>query len=698
MPRTRPERYSGRSLIKWQRQHSVQLKRRGAALRRALGVDRRAPEDQSPRSAPEALRESEARYRALVESQIDIISRYRPDTTLTFVNDAYCRFYGRTRDELIGRSFLLWVAPEFREGVLEETRESARLARTTIGEYLNYTQDGQPCWIHWVIRGITDEQGRVVEFQAVGRDITPVKNVEEALRQANLVVENSPVVLFRWTASEGWPVAYVSQNVVQFGYTPAELLSAGTKYTDLVHPLDLQRFNEEVAQYSESGITRFQREYRIVGKNGFVRWVDERTAVERDAEGRIAQYQGIVIDITDRRNAELQSKALQDRLQHAMKMEALGRLAGGVAHDFNNLLTAISGNLECIDMDLPLDSSVRLFLQEASRASQSAASLVRQLLSFSRRQVVEPRVIDLRESIENLRTMLVRVIGEHIVMDCVAPRDLGLVVLDPGQLEQILVNLAVNARDAMPSGGRLSLETCNVERGQHHACSKHAQMQDSSFVLLRVTDTGCGMTEEVKEHLFEPFFTTKPLGRGTGLGLATTFGIVEQAGGCIDVQSEPGQGTTLEIHFPRAADSESTTKPQAPKDHQPIPVGGETILLVEDDANVRNLAMLILQRLGYRVLVAPNGHDALALVAGRGEEDLAIDLLLTDVVMPGMNGRELAERLRALRPSMQVLYNSGYTDDVIVQHGNVQEQLNFIAKPYSIAALGRKIRQILDGV
>jgi two-component system, cell cycle sensor histidine kinase and response regulator CckA len=697
IPRVRPERRPARLLLgKRRRSPSLQPDRQLDVLQCDGRQDRAAAEPLAPREAQQALRESEARYRALVESQIDLISRYRPDTTLTFVNDAFCRFYGSTRDELIGKSFLLWVAPEFREGVLQETRESAKVARTTIGEYLNYTQDGQPCWIHWIIRGIPDEHGRVVEFQAVGRDITPIKDVEEALRQANLVVEKSPVVLFRWTASEGWPVAYVSQNVVQFGYTPGELLAGPTRYTDLVHPQDLPRFSQELREYAGSDTARFQREYRILGKDGQVRWVDERTAVERDEHGRIVQYQGIVIDITDRKNAELQTKALQDQLQHAMKMEALGRLAGGVAHDFNNLLTAISGNLECIDMDLPLDSPVRHCLREASRASQSAASLVRQLLSFSRRQLIEPKVIDLRETIESLRTMLVRVIGEHIAMDCVSPADLGLVELDPGQLEQILMNLAVNARDAMPGGGKLTIETANVEPGRH-SCSKHAHLHDRAFVRLRVSDTGCGMTDEVKEHLFEPFFTTKPLGRGTGLGLATTFGIVEQAGGCIDVQSEPGLGTTLEVHLPRAPEPEVRPTPPVASGREAIPVGGETILLVEDDANVRNLATLFLKRLGYQVLVAANGRDALALVSEGAPAGTVIDLLLTDVVMPGMNGRQLAERLRSVRPALQVLYSSGYTDDVIVHHGNVQEQLNFISKPYSFAALGKKIRQVLDG-
>jgi CheY-like chemotaxis protein len=291
--------------------------------------------------------------------------------------------------------------------------------------------------------------------------------------------------------------------------------------------------------------------------------------------------------------------------------------------------------------------------------------------------------------------MLARVIGDDIVMDCVSPSHLGLVKLDPGQLEQILMNLAVNARDAMPSGGKLSIETANVELASH-ACSRHDHRNDGPFVLLRVTDTGCGMSEEVKEHLFEPFFTTKPLGRGTGLGLATTFGIVQQAGGCIEVQSEPGRGTTFEIRFPRAAPSESKTKPAAASPRDPVPTGGETILLVEDDANVRNLLTLLLKRLGYQVLVAPNGHAALELVGQRSSTDLPIDLLLTDVVMPGMNGRQLAERLRSLRPTMQVLYSSGYTDDVIGQHGSVKEQLNFIAKPYSITTLGKKLRQVLE--
>ena len=637
----------------------------------------------SARPAQAALRESEARYRALVESQLDLISRYLPDTTLTFANDAYCRFYGRTREELIGHSFLSMVAPEFREGVLKETQESAKAARTTIGEYLNFTQDGEPCWIQWIIRGIADDSNRVVEFQAVGRDITSIKTAEEALRQANLVVDNSSVVLFRWKASEPWPVSYVSQNVVQFGYTPTELLAGDTAYTDLVHPDDLHRFLEEVRQGLAAGVERIQREYRIVSKRGEVRWVDERTAIERDADGRVSHYQGIVIDITER-------KTLESQLQRAMKMDAVGRLAGGVAHDFNNLLTAIGGNLELIEMDFQADARPPDYVRDAKRATESAAALVRQLLSISRQQILEPRALDLKEILEDLRAMLSRVVGEHVVLDCFSPSDLGLVRLDLTQFEQILINLAVNARDAMPNGGRLRIETSNVALGPDY-CREHSHMKPGPFVLLSVSDTGCGMSDEVKQRLFEPFFTTKPVGRGTGLGLATVFDIVKRSGGCIEVSSEPGQGSTFKIHLPRAAKSDVAQRD--PRPSGPLPLGRETILLVEDEAHVRALAGSFLKRLGYLVLVATNGHDALKVA---NEWDAPIDLLFTDVVMPRMNGRELAERLRHVRPLTKVRYSSGYTDDIIVHHGVVQAQLDLIAKPYSIQSLARKVRLVLD--
>ncbi|MFC1642043.1 PAS domain S-box protein [Myxococcota bacterium] len=643
------------------------------------------------RRSQEALRRSEERYRALVETQLDLISRYRPDTVLTFVNDAYCRFYGKTRAELIGHSFLRMVDAEFHPKVLAETEELVKHPTTLVGEYLNYRKDGQACWIQWVIQGIVDEKGRVVELQAVGRDITPLKQAEEALRQANLVVESSPVVLFRWLATPGWPVVYVSENVRHFvGYAPHELLRGAIPFSTLVHPDDLSRVLSEVEQYSAAGIDRFQQEYRIVTQTGGVRWVDDRTVIERDADGRATHYQGILIDITERRSAEEERKALQSQLQQAMKMEAVGRLAGGVAHDFSNLLTAIAGNIELARLERSPNEPPTHCLDEASKAAESAAALIRQLLTFSRRQIIEPRVLDLNHLVEGLQKMLVRLIGEDIALSFVASEDLGFVKVDPGQFEQVLVNLAVNARDAMPEGGRLLIETANAEIDEDYRVRHHPCVLGGPFVMLSVSDTGHGMSDYVKQHLFEPFFTTKPQGCGTGLGLATTFGIVQQAGGTVDVYSEVGHGTTFRLYLPTVSAPAEELPEVEPA--PPLLGGSETILLVEDDASVRALAKLFLTRLGYRVLVASNGQEAFSQAEEWG---LNISLLLTDVVMPGMTGRELSDRLRSMHPSLKVLFSSGYTKNVMVQHGVLNGQVNFIAKPYTIQELAEKVRCVL---
>ncbi len=323
-----------------------------------------------------------------------------------------------------------------------------------------------------------------------------------------------------------------------------------------------------------------------------------------------------------------------------------------------------------------------------TRAAQSAAALTRQLLAFSRKQIIEPRVLDLNELIANLHKMLARLIGEDVRLETKPAASLRPVRIDVGQFEQVLVNLAVNARDARPSGGQLVVETANADLDEAY-CARHAGARPGRFVMLAVSDTGHGMADEVKQHLFEPFFTTKPKGRGTGLGLATTFGAVKQAGGTIDVYSEVGRGTTFKIYLPAVDEVAARLEARAAEDE---PRGGrETVLLVEDDPGVRTFAIRVLERLGYRVLHAANGQEALALAPGR------VDLLITDVVMPGMNGRQLAERLVRLHPHMKVLYASGYTENVIAHHGVVDEGLSFIGKPYAVASLARKVREVLDG-
>lgn len=397
-----------------------------------------------------------------------------------------------------------------------------------------------------------------------------------------------------------------------------------------------------------------------------------------------------VLDITKRKRAEEEKDRLHSQLQQAMKMEAVGRLAGGVAHDFNNLLTAISGNVQLALLDLPPGHPIEESLKDIAKAAQSAASLTGQLLAFSRKQLIEPKVLNLNNLIISLEKMLRRVIGEDIELETITGQCLNTVRIDPGQFEQILVNLAINARDAMPQGGRLIIETTNKDIDKEY-CSIHPDAQPGEYVMLAVSDNGSGMDEKTKSHLFEPFFTTKPKGQGTGLGLATSYGAIKQAGGFVEVYSEEGKGTSFKIYFPAVIDEPEYSITNTPP--MEMICGTETIFIVEDEKNVREMAIRILSRLGYKILQAPNGREALNLAESYKDN---IDLLLTDVIMPGMNGRELAQRMLPVHPEMKVLYTSGYTENAIAHHGIIDAGLNFIGKPYTPQSLSIKLRQVLS--
>jgi two-component system cell cycle sensor histidine kinase/response regulator CckA len=373
-------------------------------------------------------------------------------------------------------------------------------------------------------------------------------------------------------------------------------------------------------------------------------------------------------------------------------MEAIGTLAGGVAHDFNNILTSIIGNAELMLMTFGKDDYLREGIGEIKSAGERAASLTRQLLAFSRKQMIQPRILDLDELLSDIKKMLVRLIGENVEILMVAGSDLWQVEIDPSQMEQVIINLAVNARDAMPNGGKLTIQTANTYLDDNYFSEHNIfEGQPGSYVMVAVSDTGSGMDKETQEHIFEPFYSTKEKGKGTGLGLSTVYGIVKQNKGFIWVYSEPGQGTTFKIYMPRAEEKVKTEeKVQTSEKHLS---GSETVLVVEDDDSLRNLAQKTLRQYGYRVLTARNGEDALSI--GK-EYEGQIDLLLTDVVMPTMNGKETAERLQPLYPQMKVIYMSGYTDDAIVHLGVLEPGINFLQKPFSPEPLAIKVREVLD--
>ncbi len=494
------------------------------------------------------------------------------------------------------------------------------------------------------------------------------------------LVEYAPVGICRSTPA-GRFLSVNAALVRILGYDSAtEVLQLDMAHDVYADPAERQRLVDRHAHTD--------REYDDIEatwkrKDGSLLNVQLSGRAVRNAARQIEYYEAFVRDVTEQRR-------LQQQLVQAQKMEAVGRLAGGIAHDFNNLLTAILGSA-----DLALDSLTagvpeREEIEEIRKAALRAADLTRQLLAFSRQQVIAPTVLNPNDVVATVDKLLRRLLGEDVELRVVLASDLAAVKVDPSQLEQVVLNLAVNARDAMPNGGKLTIETQNVELNQEYVRG-HLSAQPGSYVMLAVSDTGVGMDAATQARIFEPFFTTKEKGKGTGLGLATVYGIVKQSGGWIWVYSEPGHGTTFKVYFPRVAE---VAAPAAPTPAPPASVrGSETVLLVEDEEMILKLVHKVLQANGYTVLVAASGGDAERVA---GQHDGPIHLLMTDVVLPGLNGREVARRLEATRPGIRVLYLSGYTDDAIVHHGVLEPGVAFLQKPFSPTVLGRKVREVLD--
>jgi two-component system, cell cycle sensor histidine kinase and response regulator CckA len=501
-----------------------------------------------------------------------------------------------------------------------------------------------------------------------------LRESEERFRQ---LTENISEV-FWMTDPVKREVLYVSPAYETiWGRTCKSLMERPHSFFDAIHPDDRPRVLASI--HANSDIP-YELEYRIVRPDGAVRWIRDRAFPVRDEAGQVIRIAGVAEDVTEKRQLETQ-------LRQSQKMQAIGQLAGGVAHDFNNLLSVIFGHGALLAAAFPLPERLRESVVEINLAAERAAALTRQLLTFSRRQVVEPVVLELESVLDESRNLLRRLIGEDVCLVVIPSPGLSRVNVDPGQIHQMLMNLAVNAREAMPQGGELTIETRDVDFADA-AQTFNPEMRPGRYVRLAVTDTGCGMTPEVQARIFEPFFSTK--NDNTGLGLSVVDGIVKQNGGYLAVASRPGLGTTFSIYLPAA---EGTAEGLPPKPLSKPVAGDETILLVEDEDPVREVTALLLESLGYQVLQVSNAADALNLMENTR---VKIDLLFTDVIMPGMSGRELAEALRARDPGLKVLFQSGYTDDMVVRHGVLRSEVAFLQKPFTVDSLAKKIRDRLD--
>jgi two-component system, cell cycle sensor histidine kinase and response regulator CckA len=610
---------------------------------------------------------------AVIRSSSRAVAIADPSGVLTFVNEAFVRFWGHERSEdVLNRSlFEFWEPPEGPGEAIAAIFRKGTWHTETVGRRHN----GQEFDVAMVAEAVSDARGQLAQVLVTCTDITASRRSERALRLKDQAIATSLVAIAMGDASG--QIVYVNPAFLRlWGYSSDDEV-LGRSPLEFTDPQRTTQILDSVRAHG-SWVGEIAGKHR----NGAAMELKLSVNSITDPSGQLVNIVASFIDVTEQ-------KRLEAQLLHAQRMESVGRLAGGVAHDFNNLLTVILGAVELTRLELDAAHPAHEYLADAENAADSAATLTKQLLAFSRKQMIAPKVLNLNEVIARVQRMAQRLLGEDVLLRTVCAPDLGFVRFDPGQVEQIIVNLAVNARDAMPAGGRLTIETSNVQLDPQYA-DAHPGVEFGDYVLLAVSDSGTGMTEDARAHLFEPFFTTKGPGKGTGLGLAMVYGAVQQNGGRIEVYSEPEHGTTFKIYLPRVASTEPEVRP--PERSSPRN-GGETVLLVEDDDRVRAFASTVLERFGYDVHAFQAPERALAALP---ELKPAPELLVTDVVMPGMNGRTLAERVTSLIPGLRVLFVSGYTENVIVHHGVLKDDIEFLAKPYSVDQLARRVREVLD--
>ena len=772
------------------------------------------------------LRESEERYKAIAKDMPVMVCRFLPGNEITYVNDAYCKAFDRTPEDLVGSSFLSVIPEAERETVMADISALTPASPTQSHEHRVIGPGGNTRWHRWSYRALFDTKGRLVAYQFVGEDISERKDAEAALGESEerfrMLVENSPVGVMSSNVDGETTYANPAMCAVLQVDHPGELLGNGWK--QFFCPESLEMVEREGEKRLKGIASTYEME--VAGKEGAKRSLIVSGAPLLAADGEFLGTIATFVDITERKRAEEElervlhvtgervkelrcmygvaesirkcetleqifeevvvlippgwhcpeiarcrirfddqeyvsqpfeeikwrqsadiivageprgtievfyvdafhlekcpapdggpfvkeerdlidgiARALSEAIEHhqaeanrekaeaqlrqSQKMEAVGQLAGGVAHDFNNLLQAILGYGDMALAEAGPDSPVHACVEEMLKAGNRAATLVRQLLAFSRRQVLDMKDVNLNDVIADLMRMIRRVIGEHIKLDVIAAHDLGIVCADPGQIEQILINLCVNARDAMDHGGTITIETENVRIDEAY-CESHTWAKPGRYALLSVSDMGCGMDEETLANAFEPFFTTKAVGEGTGLGLSTVYGLVKQHDGMIHVYSEVGKGTTFKIYLPLIERSAACV---GDKIEGSVPGGTETILLAEDDVTVRALSQAFLERAGYTVLTAADGEEAVLIFDAHGSE---IGLALLDLMMPKVDGKGVFEHIRRQAPQTRVIFSSGYSTNAIHTNFVLDEGLHLIQKPYQRNDLLRRVREVLD--
>ncbi len=653
--------------------------------RRIAGLER---SETKLKQAERALSESDSRFRALAENSIASIFIIQGEKYV-YINPAFTRMTGYDLEDLSSMNFWDLIHPDMRD--LERSRGMARQKKEDVPpryELKFITRSGR--------ESVGDFGATYTEFNgkpailASVFDITEHKRIEEALQKSEeryrSIVENAIEGIFQ-TTPDG---RYVSANPAlarMYGYdSPRELIDsiANIETDQYVNPLD--RITMKMLYEKYGYVEKYETQLYRKDKSRI--WISMNARAVRNADGAVLFYEGTAEDITSRKKAEEEKRSLQSQLLQAQKMEAIGTLAGGVAHDFNNILTALIGYGNLLQMNIEKDNPLRVYVDQIIASSEKAANLIQSLLAFSRKQVIELRPYKVRTIITGIEKLLKRLLTEDIELKVTLSDKKSTIMADITQMDQVLMNLATNARDAMPGGGRLTIEATEVELDEAFIAA-HGYGQPGTYALISVSDTGTGMDEATKERIFNPFFTTKEVGKGTGLGLSTVYGIIKQHNGYIEVESEPGRGTTFRIYFPVVHAKEQTKESLLLTTRG----GTETILVAEDNLAVRNLTREVLTMSGYKVIEAVDGEDAVQKFIEHGD---AIAAMILDVVMPKKNGKEVYEEIGKIRPGIKVIFTSGYTGDIVLDKGIRDDIVDFIKKPLLPDELLLKVREVLD--